>query len=361
MQSRIRRLAIARARARAQKPVRDQATKLLALHGRWSPLLDTSLKLAGVAWVLMSFLSGLLLNDYLGMIGQTGVPLDLAGTWAILALLGGVLVLALSALGIMFIGANPIMAVLHDGGPPPLTTRIGFFVSAMVAVLAVLLMGLFSQSAPGVTGIAVMVGVATGILIFRIRKAPFLATGYDKPVGLLLLWVVMATVLFVILAGNLESVLRMQLGGMKPWIMALVIAAVQMCVCFFLSRRWVLVGTAIGAAWLTMFISPGPRVIVLTTLYLSNLGGGVPAAALSSPQAAKICNLGTADRPVIYFSGKGCTKHAALQHFRQLSEAADAAERSEIIACWRQAADQIEAKRGQGDLGHRAEREAVVR
>lgn len=55
-------------------------SRLLAFNARWQSLLDTGLKLAGAAWVLMSFVSCLLLNDYLRTIGQTGVPLDLVGT-----------------------------------------------------------------------------------------------------------------------------------------------------------------------------------------------------------------------------------------------------------------------------------------
>ena len=79
--------------------------------------------------------------------------------------------------------------------------------------------------------------------------------------------------------------------------------------------------------------------MVLTALYLTNLGGGVPATALSTPKAAGTCNLGNADRPVLYAANGSCPKQVALQHLRQLVKAPNLATRGSIIACWRRTVD----------------------
>ena len=68
----------------------------------------------------------------------------------------------------------------------------------------------------------------------------FLSEGYAKPAGLLMLWVSTATLLFLVLAINLDSVLRLQFGGAKPFAIALAISAGQMILCFLLPRGWVL-------------------------------------------------------------------------------------------------------------------------
>lgn len=333
----------ARERAIARRRSHDRAARLLAFNTRWQPLLDTGLKLGGLAWLVMSFLSWLLLNDYLGATGQTGVPLDLAGTWAVLVLFGALLVLALAALGAMFTGGAPIMASLHSGQPAPFATRAGFFAGAVMALVILFVIGGLGGSIPLAIGIALPVGVAAGLLFFHMRQEPFLSEGYAKPAGLLLLWVSTASLLFLVFAINLDSVLRLQLGGATPFAIALAVSAGQMILCFLLPRGWVLGGTVLGVVWLTTFVSPGPRIMVLTALYLTNLGGGMPATALTTPKAAETCNLGTADRPILYAANGSCDKQVALQHLRQLVKAPNLAARGAIIACWRRKVDQPDA------------------
>ena len=230
----------ARERANARRRKHDRAARLLAFNTRWQPLLDTGIKLGGLAWLVMSFLSWLLLNDYLGAIGQTGVPLDLAGTWAVFVLLGAPLVLALAALGAMFTGGAPIMASLHNGQPAPFGTRAGFFAGAAMALVILFVVGGLGGRIPLAIGIALPVSVAAGLLFFHTRQEQFLSEGYAKPAGLLMLWVSTATLLFLVLAINLDSVLRLQFGGAKPFAIALAISAGQMILCFLLPRGWVL-------------------------------------------------------------------------------------------------------------------------
>ena len=160
----------ARERANARRRKHDRAARLLAFNTRWQPLLDTGIKLGGLAWLVMSFLSWLLLNDYLGAIGQTGVPLDLAGTWAVFVLLGAPLVLALAALGAMFTGGAPIMASLHNGQPAPFGTRAGFFAGAAMALVILFVVGGLGGSIPLAIGIALPVSVAAGLLFFHTRQ-----------------------------------------------------------------------------------------------------------------------------------------------------------------------------------------------
>lgn len=122
-----------------------------------------------------------------------------------------------------------------------------------------------------------------------------------------------------------------------------------MILCFVLPRGWVLGGTVLGFVWLTVFVSPGPLIKVLTALYLTNPGGGVPATALTTPKATETCNLGTAERPISMRLTTAARSGRPLQHLRQLVEAPTLAARGVIVAYWRNKAKQSNAACDQAD------------
>lgn len=327
-------------RGRLKTTALSRAEQALAFNARWQPLLDSGIRLGGVGWVLMSFVSCLLLNDYYRVIGQPGVPLNLAGTWAFLALLGGVLVLSLAVLGTMFMGGASLMVTLHDGRPASLVTKTGFFMGAASAVCILFFVIIYDQRILLAFGVAVPAGAASGFAVLLIGAsliggAPYLHDRLLMAVGFLSLWAIFAVLMSPLLTINLYSVLRMQFDDAQSFTIALVASLVQMAVCSFVPKRWVLGGTLMAAGWTTMFVSPGPRVIVLIALHVTNLGGGVPAGALTEAAAARICNLGTAERAVLYVDAEGCSKRAALAHLQQLAQAPDDFKRGEIIAGWR--------------------------
>lgn len=303
---------------------------------RWQPLMEMGLKLGALTWVTTSFLSWLLLNAYLGAIGQRGIPLDLAGTWAALVLMGAILTLAVAAMGSVFIVGEQMMRPLHPDGPVPQSTRVTFFVAATAALVALLLL----EEVTGRTMVglfaALPAGLAAGVGVRRWFLGKAEAQERGKVVGFLGAWIVVATLLFLLVAAEFGIVLRLQLEEKTPFLLALGLSLIQLGLCTFLSSAWAISVTLVSIAWLTTAVSPGIYAIVLIALQATNLGGGLPSEALLTKEAATICNLGTAQRPVIYRERNGCTKAAALTRLRKVVAADTAMGKAAVLAGWRE-------------------------
>lgn len=300
---------------------------------RWQPLIETWIKLGGLSWLLTSFLAWLLLNAYLGAIGQRGVPLDLAGTWAALVLMGALFTVALAAIGSVFVIGGQMMQALHTGGQVPLQTRITFFVATAGAVSMLLL--LVWASGAVITGsvLAVPAGLAAALGARRSARAPVPQIGLRKLSLVLAAWIVISTVLFLVVAVEFDIVLRLQMeDAALP--LALLLSLVQLALCLFLPNLVAICVTVVGIAWLTLAVSPGIYAIVLVALQATNLGGGLPVAPLVTEEAATICNLGTAQRPIVYRVAAGCDKKHAFEHLKTIVARDTAAEKAKVAAGW---------------------------
>ncbi|CAE1298713.1 unnamed protein product [Acanthosepion pharaonis] len=202
----------ARERANARRRKRDRAARLLAFNTRWQPLLDTASS-RGLAWLVMSFLSGCCLMIIWVRSAKQGSARPRRNTGRVCPP-GALLVLALAALGAMFTGGAPMAASLHNGpagvfrDPRRFLRRSGYGARNPCFVV-----GGLGGSILLAIGIALPVSVAAGLPFSTRVRSSFWSEGYAKPAGLLMLWVSTATLLFLVLAINLDSVLRLQFGG----------------------------------------------------------------------------------------------------------------------------------------------------
>lgn len=316
----------ARARTRA---VTDRKAPI-----RWQPLIETSIKLGGLTWLLTSFMSWLLLNAYLGAIGQRGVPLDLAGTWAALVLMGALFTVALAAIGSVFVIGGQMMQALHADGQVSHQTRITFFIATAGAVGTLLL--LVWASGAIITGsvLAVPAGLAAALGVRGSARRPVQQISMTKLSLLLAAWIVVSTVLFLVVAVEFDVVLRLQMEEAAALPLALLLSLVQLALCIFLPTLAAICVTVVGIAWLTLAVSPGIYAIVLVALQATNLGGGLPAGPLISEQAATICNLGTSQRPIVYRVATGCDKKRAFEHLKTIVARDTAAGKAKVAAGW---------------------------
>lgn len=310
---------------------------------RWQPLIEMSIKLGGLTWLLTSFMSWLLLNAYLGAIGQRGVPLDLAGTWAALVLMGALFTVALAAIGSVFVIGGQMMQALHTDGQVSLHTKITFFVATAGAVGMLLL--LVWASGAIITGsvLAVPAGLAAALGVRRSARRPMQQIGLTRLSLLLAAWIVISTVLFVVVAVEFDIVLRLQMGDAAALPLALLLSLVQLALCIFLPTLAAICVTVVGIAWLTLAVSPGIYAIVLVALQATNLGGGLPVGPLITEKAATICNLGTAQRPIVYRVATGCDKKRAFEHLKAIVALDEAAEKAKVAAGWQRDASAMPA------------------
>lgn len=314
---------------------RTRTEAALAQSIRWGPLLDFLLKLAGATWVVMSFVSSVLVNDYLSVIGQTAVPIDFTGSWGSLLIIGGVLTIALTAMAAVFTGVHPLMSSLHDGGEIARSTRLTFLVGGLAGTTVMGILVFFSSAVLFVLASSVLTGVAIGSSVIRFCPQALPRDSYAKMTAHVGLWVGIATLASAMLTAELYVVTSIVF---EP-VIALVIAAGMACLpqlfCFSGPYTRYIGWIAVVLAWFVMFVAPGYRIIILFALHCLHLGGGVTASPITSAQSSRICNLGTAERPVIYYSAPGCTKTVAVARFKQISQIDHPALRGDLVACWR--------------------------
>lgn len=311
------------------------AERWLKTHRRWQGTIDTTIKTVGGSWLVMSLVSSLLVNAYLKTIGQRGVPLDLGGTWAMLALMGIVLVAVLAALAAMFIVGETIMQPLHPVGPIPLTTRMAFFLGASASLLALFGMQNLSENVAVAIVVAVPAGLVVGFGTFRLARRQRQNVGMPKVLFHLTLWIMVSSALFLVLAADIDTLLRIQFDGTEPLFFAFSVSLVQMALCTFIPRMPAYFLTLAVVSFVVVGVSPGAYVITLVALDATNQGGGLPAASLVTPGASTTCNLGIGDRPVLYRVATGCTKAAALAHLKQITSATSSFQKAQVIARWK--------------------------
>lgn len=312
-----------------------RAERILEVSIRWNPLLDFVLKILGVTWVVMSFASSVLLNDLLGLMGQTAVPIDFTGSWGSLMLVGGILTGALTAVCAVFTSAHPLMTSLHGDEPIKTRTRLIFFVGGLGGTVAMAVLVLASVPVLPTLALSAALGSAVGLLLAR-QFPPFLprTRGRTMPVALGA-WAIIATFGSAMFMAQMSTMFALHHEADAALLMSAAVAVVPQLFCFASSRMRYIGFVAVCLGWLVMFVSPGHRAVILLALHTLNLGGGVPASAVVSAASSRICNLGTAERPVLYHSATGCTKKVALKHLAELTRIAHPAVRGDLIACWR--------------------------
>jgi hypothetical protein len=311
------------------------AGRWLDMHSRWRPSFESFVTFVGGFWLVSSFGSSLLLNAYLKAIGQRGVPLDIIGTWAMLALMGGILVAALAVLAVMFVACEAIMQPLHPGSVIPIATRVTFFIGSAGSLIALLWMQTLFNSAWVSSLVAIPVGLALGLAASAVGRKRLRKTSKMKMMRHLALWIFISAMLFVNLAAELDEILSIQFSELYSFVFSLIFSSVQMILCVFLPRALACVLTVAGVAFVTVAYAPGPYAITLIALEATNQGGGLPAGSLISPESATLCNLGIADHPMMYRVATGCSKTAALAHLRQIASAPSSLKKAEAIAGWR--------------------------
>lgn len=301
---------------------------------RWQPLIETSIKLGGLTWLLTSFLAWLLLNAYLGAIGQRGVPLDLAGTWAALVLMGALLTVALAAIGSVFVIGGQMMQALHPNSQVPRETRIMFFCATSVAVGVLLLLERKTGSILLGSALALPSGIGAALGVRRGLSGPGQEITVVKLVLIVAAWIAISTVLYFLVTAEFDIVLRLQMEGAAPLLLAFLLSLVQLALCIFLPTLPAICVTVVGIAWLTLAVSPGIYAIVLVALQATNLGGGLPLRPLVTEEAATICNLGIAQRPVVYRVPTGCEKKHAFAHLKTIVAQETAMKKAKVAAGW---------------------------
>lgn len=304
---------------------------------RWNPTVDLCLKVLGVMWVAASFVSSLVLNDYLALIGQKALPLDLAGAWGSLVIIGGLLAFSLAAMGTLFTSAHPLMVSAHDGGRIAVGTRISFFVSGLSGTAAVAILAAVDPTAPipVVLACSVLAGLAVGLAAILVARR---VARWRAPVALPVhmgLWVVIATLTSTMFVAQLFSIFRLSDEAAPALMLASVTGIAPQLLCFAGSQVRYACLLAILLTWLLMFVAPGGRLITMLALNSLHLGGGVPATAVDSAAATRICNLGVADRPVLYYSATGCTRETARARLGDMMRIGNPTIRGDLVACWR--------------------------
>lgn len=312
-----------------------RAERMLDMSIRWNPLLDFGLKVLGVAWVVMSFASSVLLNDLLAVMGQTSIPIDFTGSWGSLMLFGGILTGALTAVCALFTSAHTLMAGLHRDDPIAIRTRWIFFGGGLGGT--VVMGGLATVSVPVIPTLVLSasMGCGAGLLLARSCPPDLPDQGRRNLPAALGAWTTIATLGSAIFMAQLNAMFAVSHDAGTALLMSAAVAVIPQLFCFGGSRMryFGLVAAVLG--WLVLFVSPGHRAVILLALHTLNLGGGVPASAVVSAASSRICNLGTAERQVLYHSAAGCTKKVALGHLNELSRIADPTVRGDLVACWR--------------------------
>ena len=306
---------------------------------RLQPAFKFGIEVFCASWVSTSFLSWILLNAYLKAVGQRGVPLDLAGTWVVLILMGAVLTVSLSVIALVFIAAEETMRFLHRGKAVRRVTKIAFATSVCMSVGGLLAIQEILSWTVGGFAIALSFGYATGLAVGW--RHWFLDTGAKgdgaRFAGVLAAWTGFAVLLVLLVAAEFSIVLRLQLSETTSFRLAVLISIIQLTICTMLPRGWAVGATIVGAAWLITTVSPGLYAIVLVGLDSTNQGGGLPSGPLTSKEAATTCNLGTPQRPVIYRERAGCSRKAALEKLKIIVAADTPLDKAGIIAGWRDA------------------------
>lgn len=302
---------------------------------RWGPPLDFLLKLAGATWVVMSFVSSVLVNDYLSVIGQTAVPIDFTGSWGSLLIIGGILAIALTAMASVFTGVHPLMSSLHGGDDIARSTRLTFFVSGLAGTIVMGILAFFYSSVTFVLASSALVGLVIGSAVIRFFPQALPKGIYPRMTAHAGLWVGIATLASAMLTAELYVVTSIVFDSAVALLIAAGIACLPQLFCFSGPQTRYIGWIAVVLAWFVMFVAPGYRIIILFALHSLHLGGGVTASPITSAQSSRICNLGTAERHVIYYSATGCTKKVAVARFKQISQIEDPSRRGELVACWR--------------------------
>lgn len=296
--------------------------------------IETVFRVLGGTWILTSVATSLLLNAYLKAIGQRGVPLDLVGTWATLALMGALLVGALAGIAATFASGEALMQPLHPGARIPHRTRATFLVASTTSLTLLFAIATHWPDVYVLYAVAVSIGVAAGVAVFRWRRR-LRRSGTIRLMMRLAAWILLSAFVFMVLTVELDLVLRVRLDGWRPIGVALAVSLLLLTSSILLPKRWSYVASVATMSAITLAVSPGPYGITLIALASTNQGGGLPLLPLDTMRAATICNLGTSDRRILYRVPGGCDRKAAFEHLREITSATTSRQKAAIVSRWR--------------------------
>ncbi|MBT9386338.1 hypothetical protein KM176_20885 [Pseudooceanicola sp. CBS1P-1] len=293
---------------------------LFAFRVNWFPYIDMGLKISAVLSVVGTLISLLILNYYLSAIGQTGVTLDLAGPSVTFFLILFICVLPMVGVSFPLIYTRHFMLREMPAKGWPLC----LYMVCLWLLVAIVLFLQHEYRLPDFDPRYWLFVIFLGLcpVLWVLVKYPWKDEG-RKHVWSSLLLFGSTFFLFVEITVVGNVLLGLRISGDWAVLIPVFLSCLVMFICLFAPAGWAIVGIFGLMLGLILRGGPGPVILMQNGLFNSNLGGGVPAQAITSDVTARICNLGIAERPVIYFAENGCTKKAALEHLQKLVDAKD--------------------------------------
>ncbi|MDQ1231011.1 hypothetical protein [Sphingomonas sp. SORGH_AS_0879] len=309
---------------------------MIKQNRRYAPFLDTAQKISAVLIAMGAFMSVpvvILFNGFLGYLDQSAIPVLQNGMWVYLLLFSIASAFAFAL--IVFMPSTMTMAVrLNAPGLPHPNVKRACITTVLVVI--VILVGLlwYRESWLAIAMISAIVlgalGGAWAAIGFVPSQKRFWAfiVGFGAMALLVMVW---TASLFVLLAPLAQSI-----AGNCPNLAA--VALMLLLVAMLVVSIWqpvmgILLGLLLTVGWTAQQASPDGGIMIASALYTANLGGGRPASVLQPSDAGEICNLGVAERPVLFFEVKGCSRPAAFARLRSLA-GKTSMERRRIIREW---------------------------
>lgn len=309
---------------------------MIKQNKRYAPFLDTVQKLSAVLIALgavMSIPVVVLFNGFLGYLDRSAIPVLQNGMWVYLLLFSIASAFAFAL--IVFMPSMMTVAVrLNAPGLPHANVKRASITTVLVAIGILVGLLWFGESwlVVAVTSATVLGGLAgaraaIGFVPSQKRFWAFIV-GFGGMALLVMFWTVS---LFVLLAPLAHSIFG-------DWPNFAVVALVLLLVAMLVVSIWqptmgISLGLLLTVNWTAQQASPDGGIMVASALYTANLGGGRPAEVLQPSNVGEICNLGVAERPVLFFEVKGCSRPAAFARLRSLA-GKTSMERRRIIREW---------------------------
>ncbi len=250
-------------------------------------------------------------------------------------IIGGIMAASLTGMCALFASVHPLMSASHGEGDIAWRTRFVFLGTGLCGVTVIALTAFSDPSLPTAAAILLPSCILVGVIAAGLVRPSRSSAGRAIVILNLAFWMIIAALVSAIFTIQLYAILRFRVEGASTLMLAGAVALLPHCYCLVGPRYRYLGFMAVIVAWLLLFVAPGHRVVFLLALHLLGQGGGVAAGPIVSPSSSKVCNLGTFDRPVLYFSAEGCTRNVALRHLKEVSMIRDPNLLGKLVGCWR--------------------------
>jgi hypothetical protein len=313
------------ARKSAQRSQHLEHFRLVA--ERWKQPLDMLLVLMGAFWFLFTLVAAFSLNDYLRRVGQLGLLPEFSGTWGFLILFSLLITTYFCLPSLLYRGLR--LFALDESDANWL-----FWVSASTAPL-VMLCNQWSFS-----------GEDTLVVLMIIAIIYALSTSYWRKLSIADAFCRWLTAMAGILLVIVHAVLTFAaVGDSAPnWLQwAVLLFVIMLFLISYFAGNLATWCAAIVSGVISSYLI-GPAGLIMLALYHANLGGGIPAQPLTSPDQGRVCNLGVSERPILYKVEQPCTISDARKRLVELEQAGNDHERAKLVHRWQQEVDDLRAK-----------------